>query len=318
MADGDTFQKHYGKIAEFIAAAVVIAATVNAAGSFFGVGPEWRLGIFAVLVVVVAFVFGAVGLVHPDSADLVYYVLAGVGIVFLFFDASAERLRISLAGEYAIATGNRDLFQQRRPELERVLGDIGPLLQKFRDAARAPETIARREKALNDCEALQVEEAKRNMQRQFEEMQRRIQSVPLSPGASSPYTIPRLDQGLVPPVDRRQVVASDPDLEALATVSNTNELVAILRRQPGTDLKGSSDWTWDRSRWRMLRPISTWRSTARMSRSRWRKSEAGSRRMSRRCASGSTPYCRASSADRACWPGCASSSGLTSSSARWA
>jgi membrane protein implicated in regulation of membrane protease activity len=238
MAEGDPFLKRYGPILGFIVLAAIIAAGINAIGAAFGISPEWRLAGFAVWVVLQAFAFGHTkAQLDGNRADPVYYLLGALGIVLLFFDAGTERLRISLAGDYAIATANRDLFQQKRPELERVLGDVEPLLKKFREAARSPETAARRERALKDCEALQAEEAKRNIQRQFEEMQRRIQSVPLSPGAPSPYRVPRLDVGLMPPVNCRELVASDPDLEQLANVENSRDLVDIIRRQSAADLK---------------------------------------------------------------------------------
>lgn len=168
MAEGEGFFKRYCLILFFIAVAAVLAGALNFAGAAFGIRPEWRLAAFAVCVVVQAFLFGhSKGQLDGNRADLVYYLLGALGIVLLFFDAGTERLRIGLAGDYAIATANRDAFQQKRSELERVLGGVEALLQKFREAARAPETIARREKALKDCESLQVEQAKENMRRQF-------------------------------------------------------------------------------------------------------------------------------------------------------
>jgi len=159
------------------------------------------------------------------------------GVVMLFFDTGADRQRIRPAGEYALATGSRDLFVQKRPDLERVLGDIGPLLEKFRAAARSPETHARREEALKGCEAVHADQARRNIEHLLDEQQRRINSVPLSPGSKSPYQVPQLGRGPVPPVNCSEIVVSDPDLEALATLTSTRDLVEILKRQSGANLK---------------------------------------------------------------------------------
>jgi hypothetical protein len=239
LAEGDSFFGRYGLIILFIAVAVLTAVAVNAVGAALSISAEWRLAGFALCVVVQAFAFGHTrAKLDGDSADLVYYLLGALGIVLLFFDAGTERLRITLAGDHAFATTRLADFEKKRPELARVLGDVEPLLKRFREAARSPETIARRKEALQDCEALQAEQAKENMRRQFEEMQRRLQSVPLSPGSPSPYPrIPRLDEGLMPPVNCREIVAPEPDMQKLANVADARDLVDIIRRQSAADLK---------------------------------------------------------------------------------
>lgn len=242
MTDGDT-DKQEGYSAAIIAAivfllaAAALAAVINALGYRISIPPEWRLAAFAFFIVLMALVFGRKWPVDGDFADLAFSVLTALGIVLLFFDAGADRLRISLAGEHTIKRSKSQIFQQKRPELERALGEVGPLLQKFRQAARSSETKARREKALSDCEALQPAQAVRNMQRQLEEAQRRSRSVPISPGAPAPFHVPRVDEGVVAPVDCRRVVASDPDLEALANVSSSHALGEIIRRQSVADLR---------------------------------------------------------------------------------
>jgi hypothetical protein len=221
----------------FIGLAATLAIAVNIAGAAVGLGPEWRLALFALVVVGLALIFGRIRPLDSTHADLTFNLLAVLGIVLLFFDAGGDRQRIVLAGEYARATGTRDAFVHKRPELERVLGNVGLLLEKFRVAATAPETIARRDKALKDCRSLQIEQAVSNMKRQLEDRQRRIQAVPVSPGSPTPYQVPRLDGGAVPPVDCDKMVVSRADLDALETVTTPGDLVDILRRQSGPDIK---------------------------------------------------------------------------------
>ena len=108
MSNGETpAMQAYGFIVLFVGLAAVIAAVINVLGGAVSLAPEWRLAAFAVLVVLLAFAFGAFKPLSGDKADLVYYLLGGLGIVFLFFDAGVERLRISLTGDYAIASNPR-------------------------------------------------------------------------------------------------------------------------------------------------------------------------------------------------------------------
>ena len=221
----------------FLLAATVLAFLVNLAGAPFGVPPEWRIAAFGATVIALAFVVGHKMPINGDCADLAYYLLTILGIVLLFFDQGAERQRITLSADYAVQTGELDQFHQKRPDIERVSANIGPLLARFRQAALSPETAARREKALKDCEALEVDEMKRQMQRRFEEQQRRIQQIPVSPGTPTPFRPLRLDEGPVPPVDCRKLVGGDPDIEALARVTTPRELVDIIKRLSPVDLK---------------------------------------------------------------------------------
>jgi hypothetical protein len=131
-----------------------------------------------------------------------------------------------------------------------VLGDAGLLLGKFRAAATAPETLARRDETLKHCRALQADQLSRDIQRQLEEQQRRIRAVPVSPSSSTPYQVARLDRAPVPPVatDCDGLVVSSGELAALAKVGVPPTFLTSCGDGPVWILRTRSAWTSARSR----------------------------------------------------------------------
>jgi hypothetical protein len=231
--EGTVTKPRSGSVIGFVVLTAVLAGAVNALGNSVALGEEWRVAAFAVALLAVALGFGVVAPVSGDRIDFVNVVMAGLGVVLLFFDAGADRNRIVAAQEHATALNRYESFVQKRPELERVLGDTNGLLQRVHEATRAPETVARREQAFKDCQAAQSDQAGRNLQHQLEEQQRRIQSSPFSPGAPGSIRVPRLDDGLAPPVDCRSLV---PNLDMLASVDTPARLVEIISGPNGPGL----------------------------------------------------------------------------------
>jgi chorismate mutase len=162
---------------------------------------EMTVVAFAVITFVWSLSFPLVGgPLSTGRVDFWYYTFAGVGVVLIFLDSSADRQRLisleeraRLSEKLKQVSRNLDDLLARRAEVATVIGHPMKMFERIRNAAVSPESVKRIGSRVKDCEAVNADLDKQQFQQHLRNLRNSVPYNSSIPKVLGPIQLPLSD-----------------------------------------------------------------------------------------------------------------------------